>query len=522
MPSSRSPSTGTKGKADKGKSKVKRRRQGKQKGGADDEGSAARQGEAVGTAAPALSVVAPAASVPESVPKSVPESVPKSAVTNIKAAPKAKKKPAKKKRGQNRSTALLMGSLSVAQQETLNDKADVEKVARKQKEDAAAAAAAAEEEAKSAADADANTEEQAKPKAAKGAAKRAASEKANANDAICSVASESPDTAVTCYSLGELRQIARNVNRRHGSSSLIPGADRLSLAKLHARLKEVLMAECDTERCWAERYNPSSSTSFVPLMPGSWVDARSGRIKPEWLSNEDIEDSVRNDTLHLPHFRFLGVLPIDFASFSPSGECVFKESCRLDVSPLARSGITQIAMVFNLDRHDQPGSHWTALFSVLDASDPRFGFYYFDSTAAKPPQEIEALYDRFLSQLEAVYGATTRSDPQGAGTKSPGAKGGAQQQSQKQQSLAVGVPAEIKSAASRGKLHARYVFQFNDFAHQTGSTECGIHSLWFINRMLKPNARFIDVCKQNVDDDLVKRLRTTFFQAPPVRSKPAA
>ena len=421
-----------------------------------------------------------------------------------------------------------MGSLSVAQQETLEDKADVGKVKSAQEEEAVEeeAAAAEEEAAKSAAaaaaDADADTEDQAKPKAAKGAAKRAAAEKANANDAICSVASESPDTAATCYSLGELRQIARNVNRRHGSS-VIPGADRLSLAKLHARLKQVLMAECDTERCWAERYNPSSSTSFVPLMPGSWVDARSGKIKPEWLSNEEIEESVRNDTLHLPHFRFLGVLPIDFASFSPSGECVFKESCRLDVTPLARSGVTQIAIVFNLDRHDQPGSHWTALFSVLDASDPRFGFYYFDSTAARPPKEIEALYDRFLSQLEAVYGATTRSDPQGAGTKS--AKGGARQKSQQksqQKSLADGAPAAIKSAASRGKLHTRYKFEFNDFAHQTGSTECGIYTLWFINRMLRPNARFIDVCKEKVDDDLVMRLRSTFFQAPPVRSPQAA
>jgi hypothetical protein len=139
---------------------------------------------------------------------------------------------------------------------------------------------------KAAAEAEAEAEtEEVKTKAKTKADAKTAGEETKPADAepivakgICSVSSESPDPDRTCFSIRELRQIADNVNRRHGSN-VIAGAGRLTFAQLHARLKEVLADECDSERCWAEKFQPGASTNFVPKMPGSWVDSRRGKIK---------------------------------------------------------------------------------------------------------------------------------------------------------------------------------------------------------------------------------------------------
>ena len=50
-----------------------------------------------------------------------------------------------------------------------------------------------------------------------------------------------------------------------------------------------------------------------------------------------------------------------------------------------------IGTVFNLDDHDEPGSHWTAMYvELLPRCREKPSAYYFDSVGSKPPKEINS------------------------------------------------------------------------------------------------------------------------------------
>ena len=51
-------------------------------------------------------------------------------------------------------------------------------------------------------------------------------------------------------------------------------------------------------------------------------------------------------------------------------------------------------MIFNLDPHDKPGSHWVALYSDVDKG----GVYYFDSYGIDTPKEVKVLMDRLSNE----------------------------------------------------------------------------------------------------------------------------
>ena len=62
-------------------------------------------------------------------------------------------------------------------------------------------------------------------------------------------------------------------------------------------------------------------------------------------------------------------------------------------------GKNKIAIVFNLDRHDQPGSHWVSLFIDLEC---KF-IFYFDSAGNPIPEEIKVLKDRLIKEAMEMH-----------------------------------------------------------------------------------------------------------------------
>ena len=56
-------------------------------------------------------------------------------------------------------------------------------------------------------------------------------------------------------------------------------------------------------------------------------------------------------------FVFIGPSPQDFDA-EDGNNCVWPELCRFN---LAKSK-PKIGIIFNLDNHNQPGSHWVAMF----------------------------------------------------------------------------------------------------------------------------------------------------------------
>jgi hypothetical protein len=73
---------------------------------------------------------------------------------------------------------------------------------------------------------------------------------------------------------------------------------------------------------------------------------------------------------------------------------VSRELCALKLSDVRRRGITKIGVIFNLDRHDQPGSHWVSVFVDLPAS----AAYYYDSYGVPAPPGIQAFLDALAAQ----------------------------------------------------------------------------------------------------------------------------
>ena len=212
--------------------------------------------------------------------------------------------------------------------------------------------------------------------------------------------------------------------------------------------------QCATEFCMVENMPGLSKDEranlkgyFRPEKPDAWEK------KPTtWLDSFNIEDVMEQYEEAYPHFEFIGPVPIDFDA--PDGEwgrCIVDELCKLQIAKLAAAGTQQVGIIFNLDKHDEPGSHWVCAF--LDI--PKSSAYYFDSYGYEPPEEIVVLFDRLRKQ---------------------------------------------------GIQHTYY----NDVRHQRKGSECGMYCLYTIISLVLGKS-FYEVSTRIVDDDTMNALRDVLF-----------
>jgi len=206
---------------------------------------------------------------------------------------------------------------------------------------------------------------------------------------------------------------------------------------------------CQKESCFAETLNVKLNR-FAPKHPSSW-----NKNKNEWLSSSDITNVLKQYEKAYPEFKYLGPSPSDYF-FIENGDCVWKELCNLNVTTLP-SHITKIGIVFNLDLHDGPGTHWVSVFIHV----PKKIMYYFDSAGDEIHKNIKHLYD------------------------------------------------QIKSQDSQYKLVQNYPKE-----HQMGSTECGMYVLFFIIMMIhNPNFSLFKNGSAFTDKNMEK-FRKKFFNTP--------
>ena len=296
---------------------------------------------------------------------------------------------------------------------------------------------------------------------------------------------------VSCFTMNELREIASLWNRRADTTP----ATRLNLRALSTKSAlwnaiDQKMREtttCTEERCWVSSASSLGQHvagggpmgggkgdsrrflaaldhhAFRPRMPTQWR-----KNKNEWLSTTDIERVLQQYQQNNPRFRFVGAVPIDFASPSDSGamgRCVTQALCNVRLSRWLREGVRYVGIVFNLDRHTEPGSHWVSAYMDLSGN----GLYYYDSFGGPPPQEINQLFTSIGTQLEAHHG----------------------------------IPATI---------------QHNPYRHQFRNTECGVYSIFFLSSMLdavekrvggaEAFARFVG---EGLNDGQVERYREVYY-----------
>jgi hypothetical protein len=229
----------------------------------------------------------------------------------------------------------------------------------------------------------------------------------------------------TCVTPDMVVQIKNAFNRENPNKPIQTNDTRKIIETIKKEYK------CSEDTCWLSTIKNASIRKqierkiFVPEIPPEWK-----KNPNEWLSNINIVNVLNQYEEAYPYFRFIGPSPIDFATIS-NGTCITKEICSLHINNISPKN--QIGIIFNLDKHNEPGSHWVSLY-IDHSTNQGNGIYYFDSASTDVPNEIDLLMKRFAEES--------------------------------------GLP--IVS---------------NSVEHQRGNTECGMYSLFFIIHMLLSNNR---------------------------------
>lgn len=292
-----------------------------------------------------------------------------------------------------------------------------------------------------------------------------------------------------CYSLDSLNKIALAWNFIHHNKSnkqIIISSNDTSI-QLYDKIKHQLSIYTKTDdNYWAwvdiikllnnnytKNYKISKTMRDIekkelrPSQPTEWINN-----KTEWLSNFDIENVLNqysNDKSLL--YKFHGVFTIDFGMKNKNGTCKYYNNCNINMLDIINSGYKYFGFVTNLCTHDEPGTHWTSSFFVLDPVLNVYGAYYYDSVKRSIPKLLLPVFNDIQTQMNNIY------------------------------------------------PDKKFTIKINNIQHQTSNTECGIFSIAFQTRWLillknKGNkATFKDVINfYKMTDNVMKLLRFRFFR----------
>jgi Ulp1 family protease len=258
----------------------------------------------------------------------------------------------------------------------------------------------------------------------------------------------------TCFTRPSLKRIIRYWNESNPQDVILFN-DTETKGSLWNKINKRLSKICDNEYCWLEQPFISNKNEldgdYRPKMPLSWI-----KNNREWLTTSDIENVMNQYMKKYDDFFFVGAVPIDFDKRMSPGMCVVDELCKIKMSNLLKRGIYQIGIVFNLDPHDKPGSHWVSFYGNFNTGK----LYYFDSYGFKPPKEVKKLVERLIEQ---------------------------------------GKTNNIKIDYKQNKVR-----------HQFKESECGVYSMHFIENMLEGKS-FDSYCNSDINDDKMNRLRNKYF-----------
>jgi len=192
-----------------------------------------------------------------------------------------------------------------------------------------------------------------------------------------------------------------------------------------------------------------------PSQPIEWI-----KNPVEWLSNFDIMNVMKQyEKISENYYKFLGVFSIDFG-----------ETTKIDIRKIIKTGnIKYFGFITNLSRYDEPGTHWTSSFFILDPSLPSFGGYYYDSTTGNIPNDLKPVFINIKKQVETIF-------------KKP------------------------------------FPIKINTIRHQRSNTECGVFSIAFqvlwLNYLKKNKNVMLNtiVNLKEYTDEKMKKLRLTYFR----------
>jgi len=257
------------------------------------------------------------------------------------------------------------------------------------------------------------------------------------------------DNNKICYTINQLKCIIKAYNKHH--------VDKIKIGKNKKDLYESLLKkfseECSDGSCILDKSFINNNTklklkkNFKPIMPDNWKNNLD-----EWLSTLDINDVMEQYEDKYPNFKFMGAVPID----CPTGYLCSLSN--LNLNNLKKNKIYIIGIVFNLDTHDQPGSHWVA--TLIDSRKNQL--MYYDSNGIPPPNKVMPFLKKILRNLGKM-----------------------------------------------NKSNAK-IFK-NNTRHQNGNSECGMFSMNFIIKYLN-GLSYDKIIKSYPTDKEMNQLRKVLYR----------
>lgn len=199
----------------------------------------------------------------------------------------------------------------------------------------------------------------------------------------------------TCYTSDALIKIKKAFNKNNPDKAISSNDPQIVFQELQTKL-----AKCKKEDCWLKQLPKTEQTYldeyiFAPDQPDDWKKTSRKKIN-KWVSNFDIDKVLKQYEKKYPNFKQFGPTPIDFDTKLPEegNSCVWNDICNFSLEKLIKQKINKMGFVFNLDEHDEDGSHWTSMFIDMD----EHVIFYFDSAASGVPSEVKKLIKRIREQ----------------------------------------------------------------------------------------------------------------------------
>lgn len=279
------------------------------------------------------------------------------------------------------------------------------------------------------------------------------------------------EVAGSCLTAPALYQLKEYYNKHHPSTPILSNNPSQLWHDFRTRF-----FSCKREDCWLKEIDNIELREnlekflFAPSQPVEW------KKKPnEWLSNFDIFEVLHQYELTHATFKAFGPTPIDFDSRpkDESGKCVWEELCTFQLNNYLEKGKTKLGMVFNLDKHDEQGSHWVSLFVDLEE---RF-LFYLDSAGNRIPKEIRTLVKRIQAQGMSLSPPLKFKPTKNLIRTADSHSSWSMTDKEINSSPIAKQGADLN--LRRFKFYENYPLE-----HQLGNTECGMYSLYFIITML--------------------------------------
>ena len=276
---------------------------------------------------------------------------------------------------------------------------------------------------------------------------------------------------ISCYNDNELKEIAKKYNENNKDKINL----NLPRKKLFKSIKKKLKKFCNDETCWLNTdfgKEINKDKIFRPKRPESWTSE-----KRKWLNTNDIEKVLKQYEEKYKDFKFLGPSPIDFDKRLNNNICVLNDLCNFSMKELINNGKYKLGVVFNLDPHDESGSHWVSMFSDFKKGN----IYFFDSYGNKNNYEKNCSFGGCVPEISKLM---ERIKEQGN---------------------------ELCDDNNYPNIQNRFKIFINDNQHQHKGSECGMYSIYYITKFLEGKT-FNEVSNNKISDDEVYKYRYRFYR----------